>query len=151
MFSQLITFPFFFTNSHPFSSSPRFAGRPFCNWTSVLARWHRLAVVRCSCVCVTRVPPPIRQQQQPRSPCLLHTPSTYHIPHIHRGGAEPDANGVPGLNPCIGDVSINGSVVNYQQYLVRVLYHFFLSLSLTIYSLENNYRMIKKYRFRRTP
>jgi hypothetical protein len=36
-----------------------------------------------------------------------------------RGGAATDPDGKPGLNPCLGDVYVNGSVVNYQTYLVR--------------------------------
>lgn len=33
-------------------------------------------------------------------------------------GRDPTGTGFPGYNPCIGNVSINGTSVNYQQYLV---------------------------------
>lgn len=37
----------------------------------------------------------------------------------HRGPAGNDSQGVPGFNPCLGDVNINGTTVNYLNYLVR--------------------------------
>jgi hypothetical protein len=39
----------------------------------------------------------------------------------HRGPAGNDSQGVPGFNPCLGDVNINGTTVNYLNYLVRKL------------------------------
>jgi hypothetical protein len=52
-----------------------------------------------------------------------HTPSTPPQPpssflYVCRGPATNDTQGVPGLNPCLGEISVNAEFVNYQQYLV---------------------------------